>query len=238
MQIISEFLQRNAERSPTIHVIGDAMVDDFYQVQVTRISPESPNVCIMLSSTDVPSRSLPGGAANVCHQLKNFNTNANLFCLYDAAAWRVYTNCAVTCYGKEFEYVVPKVPRKKRFYHEDTQVGDRWDVEEPQYGLADTILAEHQRLLFEVWNSFKKPDVLVLSDYNKGLFVNSKVPYLNFGVKTIVDPKKGPLEKWRGCTIFKPNATEACEFKWGLDPLDFAMRVFSVAIRVSSSSNH
>jgi D-beta-D-heptose 7-phosphate kinase/D-beta-D-heptose 1-phosphate adenosyltransferase len=28
-------------------------------------------------------------------------------------------------------------------------------------------------------------------------------------VATFVDPKNGPVEKWRGCTLFKPNAKEA-----------------------------
>ncbi len=58
-----------------------------------------------------------------------------------------------------------------------------------------------------------KPDVAILSDYNKGFFCSETTRIVDFyqDVKTIVDPKKGPLEKWAGCTIFKPNCKEAEE---------------------------
>jgi D-beta-D-heptose 7-phosphate kinase/D-beta-D-heptose 1-phosphate adenosyltransferase len=55
------------------------------------------------------------------------------------------------------------------------------------------------------------PDVVIFSDYDKGFFA-SELPWLlekYHNAITIVDPKKGPLHKWRGCTIFKPNKKEA-----------------------------
>jgi D-beta-D-heptose 7-phosphate kinase/D-beta-D-heptose 1-phosphate adenosyltransferase len=64
------------------------------------------------------------------------------------------------------------------------------------------------------------PDVVILSDYNKGFFHGDEGSILGqyHNSITIVDPKKGPLRKWRGCSIFKPNAKEAFDLsgktKW------------------------
>ena len=214
MRVISEFLRRNSEHRPTIHVVGDAMVDEYYNVKVTRISPESPNVCVMLSPTDDPAESLPGGAANVCYQLKNFNVNTELFSFMDKKAQAIFEKAGVTCecaFGDEV-----KIPRKKRFFDGDVQVSDRWDIEVPNCGL--THLDAYQDAIHLAWSTQKRPDLVILSDYNKGVFNTDQVPFAcDRGMCcTIVDPKKGPLSKWRGCTIFKPNSVEAVELSGGL----------------------
>lgn len=215
MKVISDFLHKNADHRPTIHVIGDSMVDEFYDVKVTRISPESPSVCVMLSETDKPTEVLPGGAANVCHQLKNFNVNTQLFTWADQEAQTIFEKAGVKC-----ESVCNiQVPRKKRFFDGGMQVGNRWDVEVANCGVTAS-LADMQYSLFRTWDKqnpsclTKKPvPLVIMSDYNKGIFNTDQVPLLlNRGMcSTIVDPKKGPLSKWRGCTIFKPNSVEAQE---------------------------
>lgn len=57
--------------------------------------------------------------------------------------------------------------------------------------------------------------VFILSDYDKGVFPNSMYS-LPKNVITIVDPKNPPLAKWKGCTVFKPNAVEAFRLSDGL----------------------
>jgi D-beta-D-heptose 7-phosphate kinase/D-beta-D-heptose 1-phosphate adenosyltransferase len=54
-------------------------------------------------------------------------------------------------------------------------------------------------------------DLVILSDYGKGLFYfNDLTQDLIKKCKiSIVDPKDGNLDKWKGCTIFKPNLKEA-----------------------------
>jgi D-beta-D-heptose 7-phosphate kinase/D-beta-D-heptose 1-phosphate adenosyltransferase len=55
---------------------------------------------------------------------------------------------------------------------------------------------------------------VIFSDYNKGFFGGTEgfhPPSLYPNSKTIVDPKCGPIKKWKGCTVFKPNAKEAAE---------------------------
>ena len=54
--------------------------------------------------------------------------------------------------------------------------------------------------------------IVIFSDYNKGLF-SKEENLINDIIKrtkiSIVDPKCGDLNKWKGCTIFKPNLQEA-----------------------------
>ena len=78
---LHNLLQKNRQRRLNVHVFGDAMVDEYYQVKVNRISPEFP-MPIMWSPTDTPVRR-PGGAANVAYQFKNFNAAVTLHCLPD-----------------------------------------------------------------------------------------------------------------------------------------------------------
>lgn len=209
-------MQKNSQHKPTIHVVGDSMIDEFYNVKVTRISPESPNICVMLSSTDQPDEVLPGGAANICYQLKNFNVNSKLFSWKDQYASSVFEEADLIFDGIMLRDFSGSLPVKKRFFDGDTQVGYRWDVETPNCGVLQSALSDYQLGLFNIWLEAHVPDVMILSDYNKGIFSTTAVPYLNctsnsLGIPTIVDPKKGPLCKWKGCTIFKPNSVEAQE---------------------------
>jgi D-beta-D-heptose 7-phosphate kinase/D-beta-D-heptose 1-phosphate adenosyltransferase len=222
MSVISNFLQSNSSRRLKIHVIGDGMVDEYYKVKVTRISPESPNVCVMLSETDTPDALLPGGAANVCYQLRNFNVQTNLFCWTDLQADGVYQRSGLGGVWVTLPEGL-KIPRKKRYFDGDVQVSDRWDVERINCGLKED-LGTYQRLVAGnlVAHLACGVDAIILSDYNKGVFANhfsfvDAIREQHRDIPIIVDPKKGPLSKWHGCTVFKPNAVEALELSGQTD---------------------
>lgn len=224
MQIVNEFLERNKNKHLFIHIIGDAMVDEYYNTKVTRISPESPNVCVMVSDTETPEIVLPGGAANVCYQLNNFNVWPRLFSFVDSIAYQQYRQAGLKWFGivslDDYEAANSGwhavVPRKKRFFDGDIQVGDRWDVERLNLGLTDDQFRElHKNLDVLLSIHQGEPHVIILSDYNKGMFRDWH-PTLPHGIPTIVDPKKAPIDRWAGCTVFKPNSVEAIELSGGL----------------------
>jgi len=214
MEILAEFLKRNSDSSRPmfIHVIGDAILDEDYEVTSYRISPECPNINVLLSEESKPARRYPGGAANVCSQLKNFNTRPRLFSLIDAETRTLFVESGIKWWG-DLPLSGPHFnPRKRRFYENGVQVGCRWDIEKECYGLDDK-LREFQAELFQKWLAFQaEPDVIVFSDYDKGLFYNTGIyPHIVEDIPTIVDPKNKPIERWQNCTIFKPNAKEALE---------------------------
>lgn len=213
--MIEKFLTCNKEKRLKIGILGDAVVDEYFAVKVSRISPEFP-IQVLHSTKDQPEKALPGGAANVAYQTKHFNVDCQLFCLCTQYSESIFqkaglqTNC---------EYV-NSVPIKRRFYDGNYAL-TRWDVEDSTYHIPE---AARERL-FEKFCKFLEtgPDIVILSDYNKGLFTPDFCHRVvkkckKYNVKTIVDPKKGPVEKWRGCTYFKPNNKEAADltgyFDW------------------------
>ena len=188
-----------------IAVIGDSMVDEDYHVVANRISPEFP-IPVMLSETESPTHQYPGGAANVALQLISQKARTTLVTLLDPDARNIFDQYGITkkelcCYcDKKF-----RIPRKRRLYKGDFPLC-RWDIEKQftdEKAIADLV---------EILERQITPDVVVLSNYNKGFFNNKKSKQQWIKNKrwiTVVDPKVGPLADWEGCTICKPNFEEA-----------------------------
>jgi D-beta-D-heptose 7-phosphate kinase/D-beta-D-heptose 1-phosphate adenosyltransferase len=212
MDLINEFSERlyKNKRSVFIHVIGDVLLDQDYKIETNRISPECPNVNILQSPDDKPFRQFPGGAANVCYQLNNFNIICRLFSFIDDEAYNIIRDKGVKYWGVVKLPQGYLVPRKRRYYAQGFQVVARWDIERVNYGLGH--LGDLQSELLNTWEVFQaEPDVIIFSDYNKGLFNDFSISRFKTNAITIVDPKAAPLERWKGCTVFKPNAKEARE---------------------------
>lgn len=218
MNLLHELLNKLGEEKLKIAVVGDAMVDEYFQVEANRVSPEFP-IPVMLSSDSAPTYSYPGGAANVALQLRNFNVDSYLVSITDDESEVVFKK-----YGIDTSYCAPKyigfahLPKKKRLYNGEFPLC-RWDIEQPNMGLDNNQLKKLQIQLLE---NVKKlnPDVVILSDYGKGTFKkteSSNFPNLNSSKSmwmegdwiTIVDPKNDELQEWKGCTVFKPNNHEA-----------------------------
>jgi D-beta-D-heptose 7-phosphate kinase/D-beta-D-heptose 1-phosphate adenosyltransferase len=104
------------------------------------------------------------------------------------------------------------LPIKRRYLDNGIQVAPRHDFERPLCGLTPDQIDLFSKDFFST-TSQHKPDVVILSDYDKGFFNSSQHKIIDYykDVITIVDPKKGPVDKWKGCTIFKPNSKEAAE---------------------------
>jgi D-beta-D-heptose 7-phosphate kinase/D-beta-D-heptose 1-phosphate adenosyltransferase len=217
MNVLEEFLKLDIE-GPAINVgvVGDAMVDEYFNVRVKKISPEFP-IPVMHSNTD-ESEDYPGGAANVAYQFKHFNVKAKLIAFTDADADAAFKNKGVNtelCVN-----IGNKIPRKRRFYSDDFPTY-RWDVEQANYGLADIDKKCFE--LYERAQSAEAFNVMIFSDYNKGVmskYVDLLIPEVPISV---VDPKTGDLDRWRGCTVFKPNAQEALALTGCSSVLDAGM---------------
>lgn len=189
-----------------IYVIGDKIIDEEYQLNDCRSSPEQ-NESLIYKIKDHTPRILPGGAENVYTILRNL------------------TQCKFFTISESDLPIGFNLPKKKRYYYQD-QLMFRLDVEQPNYGLSNvSLLANH--LLSKVNACPSQPSIIIFSDYNKGVFTELKLSDFKTNAVTIVDPKTHPLSKWRGCTIFKPNASEALELS-GLniweDQCDFFQR--------------
>lgn len=195
-QTIDQFIRADLAKTCTVSVVGDVMIDEYYEVSVDRVSPEFP-IKIMKSRHDRCNR-VPGGAANVAMQFTKFNAKIYLTGItsqiMSMLPRRIQNHSPVDC-------GLP-IPVKKRFYQGDFPVA-RWDVEEKFYGMG----SDHIGFKFTDFE-LKESDVTVFSDYDKGLFHSGwQKKFLSDRI-SIVDPK-GDLSRWHGCTILKPNSVEA-----------------------------
>jgi D-beta-D-heptose 7-phosphate kinase/D-beta-D-heptose 1-phosphate adenosyltransferase len=197
----SSFFDKLNKSNITINIIGDVLIDEYYQVEVDRISPEFP-IPIHCSVTDKPHKVLCGGAANVVMQFRNFNIKTNLISLISPETQDI---CELNGIDTKYSIVSKDVknPIKKRFY-KDFHPLTRWDIEQPNFGLLDI-----SRYLSDI--KIPDSDINIFSDYDKGLFsTNWHKNYLKQS-KSLVDPKKN-LNIWEGCYLFKPNSVEAKRF--------------------------
>jgi D-beta-D-heptose 7-phosphate kinase/D-beta-D-heptose 1-phosphate adenosyltransferase len=202
---VSILLERLYDYKPRIAVFGDAILDEYYDVSADRVSPEFP-IPVMKSSKDNP-RVVFGGAANVCRQFSNFNFDVSLFAL---------TNERMKVFAGDINMdgcIFSKgVPVKKRFYSDGFPLC-RLDIEGDNYNLSPEAMRDLQDKLIQNMLAAQPFDVVVFSDYDKGLLKgrDDLIKNLDESTITIVDPKKHPVERWRGCTIIKPNSMEAAE---------------------------
>jgi len=208
MDVISKFLKKNRKKSLNIHCLGDAVVDEYCQIDVSRVSPEAP--ALVMRSFQEKFSIRPGSVANVAYQFKHFNVDVALHTFYDRYATFVFDACG-THRWLGTSYAEAHLPIKRRYIDDNGVQVVRHDIEQPLCGLTVNQIDDYYRGLSKELNQQSvECDVAIFSDYDKGFFSGTK-KYLNLfkGVKTIVDPKLGPLDKWKGCTIFKPNAKEA-----------------------------
>lgn len=212
--LIQEFLDTQSEERLKIAVIGDVMIDEYYEVSANRISPEFP-IQILDSNSRQPSAATPGGAANVAWQISNFNVDCTLFCAMHGGEIEQLQ-------GFDFDVVATNnerpIPRKRRFYDQEFAVM-RWDIEDHTRRDNDKWTKARKELLAALERHIRSDglDILILSDYNKGFFHGDMAQDIielchDYEVPTLVDPKTEPLEQWKGCTIFKPNAKECNDF--------------------------
>lgn len=223
--VVQTLLTRLADKKPKIGVVGDAMIDEYIPVTANRISPEFPNP-ITQRDRSRPIIKMPGGAANVAHQYKNLTISCELISTYDKNACQVFSDKNIKF--KSYSYRLPSdyfIPIKTRYYVDDFPYS-RHDDE-----LSYDDFGKLEELSNYITNFPETHfDALILSDYHKGFFHENHLPssWIGRAPLTIVDPKTCPICRWKGCTVFKPNAKEAEAIsgrsKWQ-DQADYFLRV-------------
>lgn len=192
-----------------IMVIGDLMVDEYVLGSVTRISPEAPIPVLNYKQ----QKRIAGGASNVAFNMASLGSKvmiAGVLGNDDAGAW---LKEHMTNYGINVDGLVEENERpttvKRRFATKNQQLL-RVDIEETRAIHADT----EQRILNILQKSIGNINAVVLSDYQKGMFTNSKfvrevisICRRNDVIITI-DSKSNDIEAFEGATFVKPNNLE------------------------------
>ena len=203
-------LQQSAS-TPNILVIGDLMIDHYVIGDATRLSPEAPVPIVNVKK----EFTTPGGAANVAQNLLALGSGVSLAGITgdDIDATRltdilVDEGINADAIFKDATRPTTVKTRVMAGSHQLVRV-DR----EVTHPLTESLQAE---FIERIKGNIAKADIVVLSDYNKGLFSPALTQQLineanSKGKKVVIDPKGLNYEKYKGAYIIKPNRKELAE---------------------------
>jgi D-beta-D-heptose 7-phosphate kinase/D-beta-D-heptose 1-phosphate adenosyltransferase len=189
-------------------VVGDVMLDRFVYGSVHRISPEAPIPVLKVESTV----DMPGGAANVARNIATLGAQAILIGVTgdDSPATDLRRQLQ-TIPSIEVRLITDTsrpTTVKARHVAERQQIL-RADVESSA-PLSESVAAA---LVDELKTALPNADIVVLSDYAKGVLSESIVQRAielakRLGKPVLVDPKSRSFLKYRGATVLTPNRLE------------------------------
>jgi len=184
-------------------VVGDLMLDRYWQGPTSRISPEAPVPVVKVEQHE----DRPGGAANVALNVTALGAGVSLVGLVgedeagkalEKQLQSARVNCSFSTTQSE-----PTITKLRVISRHQQLI--RLDFEEPfSHDYSDEIANATLPLLDNV-------GVLVLSDYGKGtlsdcqqLIAQAKAQ----NVSVLVDPKGSDFARYRGSTLLTPNLSE------------------------------
>lgn len=193
-------------------VVGDVMMDVYLFGVTNRISPEAPVPIVELRNEELRL----GGAANVAVNLKALGAKVMLCSVVgdDSEAYEMEALLDEQELSNSYLYrskkrittkktrIISRNQQMLRFDHEHTNPLGPVETE----GLLEKIKVALA----------KKPDVVILQDYNKGVLTEEVIQFViarchELNIPVAVDPKKANFLSYKGATLFKPNLKETCE---------------------------
>lgn len=197
----------------TVLCIGDLMVDEFVYGEVSRISPEAPApvIAAQRSETNI------GGAGNVARNIASLGGRCIFTGLIgeDEAGVKLAVTLAQEPGIESVLVHDPARPttRKVRFVSEHFSthmLRADWELAQPASGEIE------QKLIDAVLPNIARADIVLLSDYAKGVLTARVIRNVidaakRLGKRVIVDPKSPNLAIYRGATLLTPNRKEFAE---------------------------
>lgn len=202
---------RDSNITPTVLVVGDLMVDHYIWGDATRLSPEAPVPVVNVKSESTTL----GGAANVAQNLISLGAKVILAGIIGddvpgtqlkeiLLSENIITNCIVKDATRPTTVKTRVLVGSHQLVRIDREITDPVD------------LALEDELFGKLSNSMEAADIVIFSDYNKGLFSFSLTQRLIEAAtqrekKVIVDPKGLNYAKYKGAYLIKPNRKELTE---------------------------
>lgn len=191
-----------------VAVIGDVMIDRYLNGKVDRISPEAP-VPVLLHSDD---RATAGGAANVAVNIAALGCDVRLVGSVGADRdaedlTQVLLNSGISPESLVVDRDRPTVSKTRIVSNKQQFI--RIDRESKR----ELSLKSEQEIVQAACAAVKDADVVVLSDYAKGVFSVDVLRQIidaakSLGRMVLVDPKRRTFEAYRGADVIKPNISE------------------------------
>ena len=190
-----------------VAVIGDIMVDRYLTGRIERISPEAP-VPVLVHNHE---RTVAGGAANVAMNIASLGCAVHLVGAIgsDADGEDIRTLLSDAGISPEWLVVDPGRPTISK----TRVVSGRQQLVRIDRELTGRLASEvEDRIIRAAEAAISKADIVVLSDYAKGVFGDRLLEVIgaakSAGKPVLVDPKRRTFEVYRGAVVIKPNAGE------------------------------
>jgi D-beta-D-heptose 7-phosphate kinase/D-beta-D-heptose 1-phosphate adenosyltransferase len=211
---LTTFLKNNKKNisKSKILCIGDIILDYYIYGKVERLSPEAPVPILMMKREKYEI----GGVGNVAVNISNMGAKTTLICLSGNDLPSVTTNKLLSKHRliKNLSIKVPnfKTPIKTRFIN-DVDHLLRVDNENINF---KSINKYKILIIKKIKKEIEKNDVIVLSDYNKGMLDKDLIKKIikiatQYNKIIIADPKKIDLSSYEGINILTPNQKEITE---------------------------
>ena len=196
-------------KSPKILVVGDLMIDHYLWGSCDRVSPEAP-----VQVVDVKNETqVLGGAGNVINNLSAMGAQVDVVSVVGGCKISDELKDILTKINVNTQYLVTQKDRitskKSRIIATHQQVV-RYDRES-----TDDISIESQNHITDTFERIVKDyDVVLLSDYGKGVLTDILTPSLinianKNNKKVLVDPKGLDYSKYNDAYLLTPNKKEA-----------------------------
>jgi len=208
MASITTILERM--KGKRVLVVGDVMLDEFVYGLANRKSPESDAQILLEDDRNC----MPGGAANVAVNVASLGGQCRLIglCGIDTAADALIQEIS------SWSSIVPELVQtpawkttiKTRFIDHTSNLHLLRHDREQQGELPPEVVADLERMVF---SALSQVDVLVLSDYLKGvlqptLMRNVIREAALRRIPVVVDPKGEDFSRYSGATVVTPNLDE------------------------------
>ena len=202
-------MERFKEKIPNILVVGDLMIDHYLWGKCERISPEAPVQVVDVEREE----NLMGGAGNVLNNLLSLGATVGICSVIGDDDGAVWIDNRLDEKGVKkvalLKDVTRKTTKKSRIIalHQQIVRVDKENKEDITLSSQEVILKKVEMVLGEY-------DLLLLSDYKKGVLTDSLTKNLIMiaskkGIPVFADPKGNNYSKYTGSTLITPNKKEA-----------------------------
>ena len=221
-------------RDARVLVVGDVMVDRYVSGRVDRLSPEAP-VPVLTPSSEW---TVPGGAANVAMNIAALGAHVGIVCALGGDTSSLNLSKLLLDDGVAVHSIEsPRpVPVKTRIRTELQHIVRIDEEDSSPMGLDDQVVTVVRNLM-----GSGEYNVLLLSDYSKGLLSESLIKSLadlgvSSGFPVITDPKKQDPSVYAGLHLLKPNLNEARALTGWSEPTESSDDLSALAIRLRDMS--
>ncbi|WP_026999022.1 bifunctional heptose 7-phosphate kinase/heptose 1-phosphate adenyltransferase [Eisenibacter elegans] len=192
-------------------IIGDVMIDSYLWGKVERISPEAPVPVVQVQKREKRL----GGAANVALNMQALGAKPMLCAVIGDDSDGQDLIGLLHQHGLSSEGIVQATQRLTTIKHRIIS-GHQHMLRVDSETTQPINATQEEQLLARIASLLPQTQVVVFEDYDKGCITPSLIASVirlaqEYGIPTVVDPKKLNFLHYHGATLFKPNFKELKE---------------------------